>query len=546
MGAAPEDRMDPAVRVLALAAAAIAAWLYLGGLGQALIQHGNEAMYAAPPVRMLASGDYLVPQWENRDFLDKPPLTFWVLAAGYRALGVSVFAAKLPGALAGLATALFLGVWVGRRSGAQTGALAGLILAFSFQFSVVALTFAADTFLTLALAVSIFALDAACRRQDGSDAARGAIAGAALAAAFYCKGLVGVALPAGAVAVGLLLDRARPVRPLRRGVWALAALLVLVVPWHVALSQRLGAQFWRTFYWENQFLRGATPKFMQKTRGPFYYFGVLAWGLFPWSLQLPGVLRRGRARSSVLLGWFVFGFVFWSLLVMKREVYLATILPAAAALAAEGLVRSDAGGVRWRRFAWIGAGAIASGAIVFWARSFARFAALAESRGAALFLGVGLAALGAASVAAALRPAAPRALFAVALGGGVLLLALQSFEARLARFDPLPDWGARVRSECAGGCDGFLFANNFNSIDFYSGFDWTFVADPARELPERLTHEKGFLVTWTNLESRLEGLPLRWEVLDRRPAFRHGPMSAALGVPGEGVESMSLIRLRRP
>jgi len=544
MSSLPRERLDPATRILALAGAILGAWLYLGGLDRALIQHGNESMYAAPPVRMLETGDYLVPQWENRAFLDKPPLTFWILAAGYRALGVSVASAKLPGALAGLATALLLGAWVGRRAGARAGLLAGLTLVFSFQFSVVALTFAADTFLTLALTLAIAALDAACRREDGSDAARGALAGAALSAAFYCKGLVGIALPAGAVAAGLLFDRARPVRPLRRGAWAVAALVVLVAPWHVAMSQRLGTQFWRLFYWENQFLRGATSRFMQKPRGPIYYLGVLAWGLFPWSLQLPGVLRRSR-RSSVFLGWLVFGAVFWSLLVMKREVYLVTILPAAAALVAEGLARPQDGRLRWRRAAWIAAALVAAAALVFWTIAFERLVALAESRGIALFLGVGIVGLFGAAVAAAFRPADLRAPFGVALGCGVLLVALQSFEARLVRYDPMPDWGARARSECARGCDGFLFANNFNSIDFYSGFDWTFVADPAGEVPRRLVHDRGFLVTWTSQESQLSGLPLRWEVVDRRPAFRHGPMSAALGVPGQGLDSLSLIRIER-
>ncbi len=545
MSSLPQDRLDPVTRALALAGVVLGVWLYLGGLDRALIQHGNEAMYAAPPAAMLASGDYLVPRWEYRPFLDKPPLTFWILAAGYRVLGVSVFSAKLPGALAGLATALSLGIWVGRRAGTRSGILAVLILAFSFQFSVVALTFAADTFLTLALLLAIAALDAACRHEQGSDVARGALAGVALAAAFYCKGLVGVALPAGAVAAGLLFDRRRPVRPLRRGIWALVVLVLLAAPWHVAMTHRLGAQFWRTFYWENQFLRGATSRFMQASRGPVYYLGVLAWGLFPWSLLLPGLLRRGKP-SSVFLGWLTFGFVFWSLLVMKREVYLMTILPAAAAVAAEGIMGPGEVRSRWRRLAWIAGALVPAGALVFWAKASGRLEELAQSRGAVLFLGSGLLALGAAICLAALRPNDSRVPFVVALACGVLLLALQGFEARLGRFDPLPDWGARVRTECGGGCDGFLFANNFNSMDFYSGFDWTFIADPAREIPERLAHRKAFVVTWTSQEPHFERLALKWEVLDRRPAFRHGPMSAALGVPGQGVDSLSLIRIERP
>ncbi|HWZ86291.1 MAG TPA: glycosyltransferase family 39 protein [Thermoanaerobaculia bacterium] len=533
---------DRVSRALALTAALLGAWLYLARLGGAHLQRGNEAMYASPPVRMAATGDLLVPYWENRPFLDKPPLTFWILAAGYRVLGVSVFASKLPGALAGLGTALLIAAWVRRRAGARAGALAGLVLVFSFQFLTVSLTFAADAFLTLALALAILALDAACRSEGVSDARSGILAGAALALAFYAKGLVGIALPVGAVAAGLLLDRARPLRAWARGAWAAAALGALVAPWHVAMDRRLGSEFWRVFYWENQFLRGATPRFMQMSRGPLYYLGILAWGAFPWALLLPAAIF-GRRRPSVFLGWFFFGLVFWSALVMKREVYLVTVLPAAAALVGEGLDARGSAVLKWRRGGWAVGALAALAGLVLVARAAPRLSELSGSRGQGVLLGLGLAALCAALASAAGRPDNPRLPFVVVLAAGLLLAALQDLDLGLGRWDPLPEWGARVRAECSTGCDGFLYGNNYNSIAFASGFDWTMIADAAR-LPESLGHDKGFVVMWTNDESRLEGLPMRWEVVDRRPAFRGNVIAAAFG-RGDGIASLSLVRVEK-
>src|SRR5262249_17262532 len=150
------------------------------------------------------------------------------------------------------------------------------------------------------------------------------------------KGLIGVVLPAGAVATGLLLDRARPIRVWRRGLAAAAVLLAVITPWHWAMTQRLGADFWKRFYWEQQFLRGATARFMPSARGLLYYIPVLAIAAFPWSFLLWRSLRR-RQPSSLPLGWFLFGMVFWSLLVMKREVYVMPLFPAIAILVAERL-----------------------------------------------------------------------------------------------------------------------------------------------------------------------------------------------------------------
>ena len=90
---------------LALAAIALALYLYLGRLDGTPLQRGNEAMYASPPALMIANGDYLVPLYRGEHFLDKPILPFWIVAATYRVLGVSVFAERLPTAIAGLATA---------------------------------------------------------------------------------------------------------------------------------------------------------------------------------------------------------------------------------------------------------------------------------------------------------------------------------------------------------------------------------------------------------------------------------------------------------
>jgi 4-amino-4-deoxy-L-arabinose transferase-like glycosyltransferase len=538
------DRLGPLSWALALAAIALALYLYLGRLDGTPLQRGNEAMYASPPALMIANGDYLVPLYRGEHFLDKPILPFWIVAATYRVLGVSVFAERLPTAIAGLATALLLGLWVRRRSGTRAGLLAGLILAFSFLFVFTGMTFAADAFLTLAIVASSLILEQACRRTDGSDAAWGALSGAVLALSFGCKGLIGIVLPAGAVGLTLLLDRRMPVRAWRRGAWAFVVLVGILAPYHWAMDRRLGREFWEVFYWKNQFLRGASRLYMRPHRGVLYYVGVLAWGLFPWSFLVPGALSR-RKPSSLPLGGLLFGLAFWSPLLMKREVYAVTLLPAAAALVGEWIGPGESRRARWQSVAWGLAAAVALTVLVFWGRTYALLTGVAGAR-VTLFVGVALAALAISMIACMAKPRRSAPLFAVVLACGLLCLGMRFADERFGRFDPLPAWGERVRAACAQGCDGFVYGEEVTSLEFYSGFDWIPVLDPVRDIPERMKHREAFVVLKSSLEPGLADLPYAWEVLERCPSFGSYSIDQFVG-PKKGSPTMlSLVRIERP
>ena len=71
-------------------------------------------------------------------------------------------------------------------------------------------------------------------------------------------------------------------------------------------------------------------------------------GAGSWSLPPPASLAR-RKPSSLPLGALLFGRTFWLLLIMKREVYGCTLVPAAVALVAEGVGARSRARERWPR-----------------------------------------------------------------------------------------------------------------------------------------------------------------------------------------------------
>ena len=115
-------------RMLALLVFIGLAVLYIGTSNQPVIWDETEGQYAGAAREMLERGDWLVPTNGGIPRLQKPPLVTWALMASYEVFGVTVFAARLPNALASIGW-LFAVYLLGReRGGVTTGARAAYLL----------------------------------------------------------------------------------------------------------------------------------------------------------------------------------------------------------------------------------------------------------------------------------------------------------------------------------------------------------------------------------------------------------------------------------
>ena len=56
----------------------------------------DAAQYASISHEMLENGEFLQVQHREADYLDKPPLLFWVTATSYKLFGISNFTFRLP------------------------------------------------------------------------------------------------------------------------------------------------------------------------------------------------------------------------------------------------------------------------------------------------------------------------------------------------------------------------------------------------------------------------------------------------------------------
>lgn len=351
---------------------ALAGLLLLTGLGEAPLERA-EIYFVDGARGMVERGAWLVPHYRGEPFFDKPPLTYWLIALSFEALGFSLQAARLPLALAAL-----LALWATARLGGrlfdrETGQLGALLLATTPAFLSFGRMAMSDMLLTLASTLA-FAGGCALAARDEALRSRSVWLGLALALGlgFLAKGPVAVLLPG--LGLAWLAWRARArwrAVPPRHVALALLALAAVTLPWFALVQRRLG---WGPL--EHFFLRENLERFAGETydsdRSPLYYLGVyLAEGL-PWSLfAIPALLRlRSEARAGrpgaseavLLLGWVALMLVPLGLSRGKIDYYLLPAYPALSLLLAWHL--RGAWGRRERAWARTALGLAAAGLAV--------------------------------------------------------------------------------------------------------------------------------------------------------------------------------------
>ncbi|MGR3400319.1 MAG: ArnT family glycosyltransferase [Paracoccus sp. (in: a-proteobacteria)] len=363
----------------------------------------DETRYLAAAWEMRTGGSAWVPHLNGAIYGHKPPLLFWLINLVWAVVGVDAFAARLVGP--GFATAsvaltglLALRLWPDRpdRAGA-----AALILAVSPVWLLFGSTTMFDAMLTMATLWAMLALWSAARRpQRGTWLSLGA----AIALGVYAKGPV-ILLHVLPVALSMPLW-AGPDRPHGR-VWfrglglALAVALCLVSLWLVPALILGGPEYRAEVLWRQSSGRIVASFAHEK---PWWFFlalmPVMLWP-FGWTAQGLSALRPGRLWSQpamrLVLIWLIGPLALFSLISGKQAHYLLPEMPAIALLLAGGQF-----GRRWtRRDLWL----------------------------ALPLMGLGVACLAAATgrIPALARLQDPLPLWALALGGAVLLAGTAAF-----------------------------------------------------------------------------------------------------------------------
>jgi 4-amino-4-deoxy-L-arabinose transferase-like glycosyltransferase len=330
----------------------LTAFTFLFLLGSRSLNEPDEGRYTEIAREMIERNDWLVPHLWYEPHLDKPPLTYWAVALSMCLFGQNEWAVRLPLALAGL-SGVGAACCFGRALGGwRVGVWSALILQSCLLYFAMARMLTTDIFLTQFIAWAVYFFWRGCRCLDGAERPAESpgqfwswhLAGwTAVALGFLTKGPIGLLVPVVCLAT-LVFRRWRDHRQRRAVVdgllVGLALFGILVAPWFWAVWRRVPRAFeFMAFGQAVGHALGTTIK--NRGGSPFYFFGIAAIGLLPWTWLLGWLWRRGHWRGLdtaqkeawlMLSVWTFFTFTLFSLTHSKLPAYILPLFPALAVL----------------------------------------------------------------------------------------------------------------------------------------------------------------------------------------------------------------------
>lgn len=323
--------------------------LFFFALGNHQLQGSTEARVAGIAMEMHLDNDWVTPRLFGQPFLEKPPLSLWLDAGAIRAFGGTPWAVRLASAFAGLFSVMLLYTLLRRFGRPTTIALvAGIMLATMASYWGNVRGVGEDALLSLGVTLALLSFYQAHRQQAERRGALGSwlLFAVGIAIATLSKGVLGLAMP-GVVIFFYLLTESLIDKRFSLARWigpALATLLGLIplVIWLFMLYQRGGSQALAEVLLTNSVGRFSGSFVQAGHYEPFYYYLTkLPEAFLPWNILVYLGLwhfRKSLANNRYLLFftvWLLAQFLMLTLASSKRTVYLMSLTPAAAVIAAE-------------------------------------------------------------------------------------------------------------------------------------------------------------------------------------------------------------------
>ncbi len=333
--------------------------VYVMGMGVNIMDI-DAAQYASMSREMLHSGSYLQVYEQGHDYLDKPPLVFWLAALSMKIFGVGNFGFKFPSFLFALlavySTYRFAQVFYNE----TTAKIAALVLATSQALFLITNDCRTDTLLMGCVAFTFWQLAAAFQTEKWQHFLLGFIG---VGFGMLAKGPVALIIPALGFSAHLIFKKQYSNFLRVEYLWGLVVVGLILLPMCIGLYQQFdlhpekvidgktGTSGLRFYFWTQSFGRITGENKWHNAVYFTYLFEMMFWSFAPWILYFIGGLvasvvsafnKSVRFLGSdnpeyITLGGFVLGYVSLGTSNYQLPHYIFVVYPLAAVITARFL-----------------------------------------------------------------------------------------------------------------------------------------------------------------------------------------------------------------
>ncbi len=315
----------------------------------------DASQYASMSREMSESGSYLQVYEQGKDYLDKPPLLFWLSSLSITIFGATNFAYKFPSILFAI-LALFSTYRFARLYYEQTIAFwSALVLGSSQAYFLITNDIRTDTILMSCVITSIWLLSEWYQSQKMGYLVAGFFA---IGLGLLAKGPIAIIVPVLSFGFHFLLKRQFNFIFRWEYIIGLLLLSVLLLPMSIGLYQQFDAHPEKTvnglknvsglrfYYWTQSFGRITGESVWNNHASFSFLFENLLWGLLPWTLffvtglvcqsisLIKARFRVGEAQEMITVGGFVLSYCALGISKYQLPHYIYVVLPFIAIITA--------------------------------------------------------------------------------------------------------------------------------------------------------------------------------------------------------------------
>ncbi|MCF6148697.1 MAG: glycosyltransferase family 39 protein [Candidatus Kuenenia sp.] len=308
----------------------------LGGRG---FQNKDYLRFAESAREMMYTGDYIVPHYVGKVYLAKPPLFMWSIALLSKFNGsVTPFAARIPSAICALLSIITVFLFGNHLyKNPFAGFFAGLVLLSNYMFFFYARIVKTDMMLTTFILTALYSFYMAYTSEPHKRRTFFMLFYVSISFGILAKGPLAFILPLLIIFTYLFIKKDLSFFKNMQWLMGLCILLLMVGPWVILLSQKLGFNTIVKNVFSESVVRYGTAEYGHKQ--PFYFFfPELIKGFLPYSIFFPAIYfflysKKGEKQNVDRLWlslWFTTIFIFMSFSRCKSGRYILPLYPAVA------------------------------------------------------------------------------------------------------------------------------------------------------------------------------------------------------------------------